>query len=77
MASTINYPSHIHHSENSKPRLAESQYDFLFNTGRGHAELYEPDVHGQWEIIADGAGKLSVRQHGLPAVGCHVVFKSR
>jgi hypothetical protein len=35
------------------------------NTGRGQAELYVPDVHGQWEIVADGAGTLSVRQYGL------------
>ena len=62
---SVNHPSRVHYPENSRPRLSDSHYDFLFNTGRGRVERYNPDVHGQWGIVADGAGKLVVRQYGL------------
>lgn len=63
--SSVNHPSRIHYPENSKPRRANSQYDFLYNTGRGKVERYNPEDHGEWEIVADSTGKLSVRQCGF------------
>lgn len=62
---TVNHPSRIHYSENKKPRLANSRYDFLFTVGRGKVELYDPEKHGMWEIRKDEYGKLIVAQAGL------------
>ena len=57
---SVNHPSRIHYPENKKPRLCTSQYDFLFNTGRGKVVRYDPDKHGQWEI-AEHDGQPIVR----------------
>lgn len=62
---TVNHPSRIHYPENKKPRVANSRYDFLFSTGRGKVELYDPEKHGMWEIRRDEYGKLVVAQAGL------------
>ncbi|MEJ7812276.1 MAG: endonuclease NucS domain-containing protein [Gemmatimonadaceae bacterium] len=62
---SVNHPSRIHYPENKKARSCDSQYDFLFHTGRGRVERYNPQVHGDWEIWADEYGKLSVRKAGL------------
>lgn len=62
---TINHPSRVHYPENKRPRLANSKYDFLFTTGRGQIELYDPEQHGTWEIKEDEYGKLTVNQTGL------------
>jgi endonuclease len=62
---SVNHPSRIHYTENKKPRLCDSQYDFLFNTGRGRVEAYDPDVHGRWEIRRDEYDKLVVAQTDL------------
>ena len=62
---SVNHPSRIYYPENKKPRTCESQYDFLFNTGRGKVESYNPDVHGRWEIRRDDYGKLVVAQRDL------------
>ena len=62
---TVNHPSRIHYPENKKPRVANSKYDFLFSTGRGKVELYDPEKHGVWEIRRDEYGKLVVAQAGL------------
>jgi len=59
---TVNHPSRIHYPENKKPRVANSRYDFLFSTGRGKVELYDPEKHGVWEIRRDEYGKLVVAQ---------------
>jgi endonuclease len=59
---SVNHPSRIHYTENYKPRHADSQYDFLFNTGRGQVEFYNPERHGEWEIVLNEYGKLQVRQ---------------
>ena len=51
----VNRQSRINYPENQKPRIANSQYDFLYSIGRGLVTLYEPARHGQWEIaIQDG-----------------------
>ncbi len=62
---TVNHPSRIHYPENRNPRIANSKYDFLFSTGRGRVELYDPEKHGTWEIRKDEYGKLIVAQAGL------------
>jgi len=62
---TVNHPSRIHYPENKKPRVANSKYDFLFSTGRGRVEQYDPEKHGMWEIRRDEYGKLIVTQAGL------------
>ena len=60
---SVNHPSRIHYPENKKPRVCTGQYDFLFNTGRGRATLYDVDKHGQWEIVeADGSLRVRLLQ---------------
>lgn len=58
---TVNHKSRVHYPENNKPRLADSRYDFLYSTGRGEVELYNPEKHGFWEIAEDELGKLIVK----------------
>lgn len=66
---TVNHPSRIYYPENGRPRAATSKYDFLFSTGRGVVELYDPGKHGTWEIRQDEYGKLTVFQSGLDEAG--------
>lgn len=61
---TVNHKSRVHYPENSKPRVCDSQYDFLYSTGRGQVVLYDPEKHGLWAIVEKN-GKLSVEQVGL------------
>jgi endonuclease len=63
---TVNHNSRIHYSDNNKPRIADSKYDFLFTTGKGQVELYDPKKHGIWEIVEDDYGKLIVKQFEEP-----------
>jgi hypothetical protein len=58
---SVNHPSRIHYPENKKPRICTSQYDFLYNTGRGKVAPYVPEQQGLWEIHQDADGALSVR----------------
>jgi RecB family endonuclease NucS len=62
---SVNHPSRIHYPENQRPRKCDAQYDFLYNTGRGKVELYDPDTHGLWEICVNPYGKLEVTQAEL------------
>jgi len=59
---SVNHPSRIHYPENKKPRFADSRYDFLFNTGRGQVEIYDPNKHELWELQENEYGKLIVAQ---------------
>ena len=59
---SVNHPSRIHYPENKKPRESTSQYDFLYNTGRGRLTLYNPSKHGIWIIDKTEDGSLSVRR---------------
>lgn len=61
---SVNRESRINWPENSKPRIANSQYDFLYSTGRGQVELYNPSIHDQWEIREGADGRLVVCQLG-------------
>lgn len=60
----VNVQSRINWPENNKPRLANSQYDFLYSTGRGQVELFRVDQHGEWELHKDENGSLIVREVG-------------
>lgn len=62
IAGSVNHPSRVHYSENKKPRIADTQYDFLFNTGRGKVVWYAPEKHGVWEIARTTEGDLTVRR---------------
>jgi hypothetical protein len=62
---SVNHPSRIHYPENQRPRKCDAQYDFLYNTGRGKVELYDPDTHGLWELCVNPYGKLEVTQAEL------------
>ncbi|MFP4417128.1 MAG: endonuclease NucS domain-containing protein [Chitinispirillaceae bacterium] len=67
---TVNHESRIHYPENQKPRKADTEIDFLFRTDRGRVELYDPRIHGNWEIAQDEHGFLQVHKieprHGKP-----------
>lgn len=62
---SVNHPSRVHYPENKKPRVSDSQYDFLFNVGRGRVERYDPETHGRWEMRPNEYGKMEVRQCDL------------
>lgn len=59
---SVNAPSRINFTQNKKPRLSNSQYDFLFNLGGGEVVSYDREEHGIWEIREDKHGKLVVAQ---------------
>jgi len=59
---TVNSPSRIHYPENQKPRVSEGRYDFLYSVGRGLVEIYDPKIHGLWEIYNVDKNKLAVRR---------------
>jgi RecB family endonuclease NucS len=59
---SVNQPSRIHYPENRKPRIANSQYDFLYSVGSGKVVKYKSDEHGNWEIIKDEYDKLKINQ---------------
>lgn len=59
---TVNHDSRIHYPENNKPRIANTQHDFLYRTARGQIELYNPEKHGLWEIYQKDDGKFGVRR---------------
>lgn len=61
ISGSVNHPSRIHYSENKKSRLADTAYDYLYNTGRGKVVWYEPQKHGVWEIAKAVDGDLIVR----------------
>ncbi|MBS0370836.1 MAG: DUF91 domain-containing protein [Proteobacteria bacterium] len=61
ISGAVNHTSRIHYSENKKPRVADTEYDYLFNTGRGKVVWYEPQKHGMWEIAQATDGGLIVR----------------
>lgn len=56
----VNRQSRVNYFQNSEPRLANGQYDFLYYIDRGRVALYDSEVHGCWEIAQVG-GELKVR----------------
>jgi len=63
-ACSVNVQARLNLPESSRPRLANSRYDFLYRSERGTYELYDPVKHGQWEIAKAADGTLVVRQAG-------------
>jgi hypothetical protein len=59
---TVNHDSRVHYPENQRPRQAEGEYDFLYRSGPGQLELYDPRIHGRWEIAQDPQGFYFVRR---------------
>jgi endonuclease len=59
---TVNHESRIHYRENQRPRQCNDTYDFLYRPGPGKLEMYDPRLHGMWEIAQDEHGVLQVRK---------------
>ncbi|HON10238.1 MAG TPA: hypothetical protein PLE24_05175 [Chitinispirillaceae bacterium] len=59
---TVNHQSRVHYKENSTPRRCCDIYDFLFRPATGKLEMYDPRIHGEWEIAQDEKGVLFVRE---------------
>ncbi|UCE60191.1 MAG: DUF91 domain-containing protein [Phycisphaerales bacterium] len=61
---TVNHPSRIHYPQNRKPRRSTGRLDFLFRpeAGKGKLELYDPSLHGDWEIAQREDGSLVVQR---------------
>ena len=58
---SVNHPSRTNVAHNREPRRADDErYDFLFRTGRGEVELYDPERHGVWAIREDSDGNPAV-----------------
>lgn len=59
---TVNHASRIHTAINQQPREAFGPYDFLFRTGRGRVERFNPARHGRWRIVESPGVGLAVAQ---------------
>ncbi len=61
---TVNAASRIHYPENQHERKCDSQYDFLFSEqkGSGRVSIYNPLLHGKWEIIRKQNGEYVIRR---------------
>ncbi|KMQ50934.1 RecB family-like nuclease [Chitinispirillum alkaliphilum] len=59
---TVNHESRIHYKENQRPRRCQETIDFLYRPAAGKLELYDPRIHGIWEIFQDEHGILSVKE---------------
>jgi hypothetical protein len=67
---TVNHPSRVNGPEIRGPRIAnDPRYDFLFRTapGSGGLELYNPEVHGVWELRESETGKLVIALANEPS----------
>jgi hypothetical protein len=69
---SVNCRSRANHAVNSRPRRTDTgnTYDRLIRIGTGHGvlfELYEPAVHGVWELADVGETKLRPRFIGNAA----------
>jgi hypothetical protein len=60
---SVNSPSRVHYPENQSPRRCNSQYDFLFKTGRGEVKMYNPATDGLWELRYDDTGRTIVAEY--------------
>ena len=57
----VNFYGRTNWPVNQKPRTADGKYDFLFFLSAGKVTLYNPEIHGQWMIVATD-GRLEVRR---------------
>jgi endonuclease len=70
VVATVNNPTRKNFKCNQKPRMANGKYDFLYHTESGNIKLYNPDEHGQWEIIEDENGDINIWQVGILIPEC-------
>jgi endonuclease len=59
---TVNHESRVHYKENCRPRRCNEVYDFLYKSGPGKLEMYDPRLHGLWEITQDEKNVLVVKE---------------
>lgn len=75
---TVNHESRIYYKENSHPRRCDDIYDFLYMPETRKLEMYDPRLHGTWEIAENKKGVLFVRKvneagesrNGDVSIGC-------
>lgn len=61
ISGSVNARSRIHYGENRKPRVSNTERDYLFKVGEGRVMPYNPTKHGVWEIYENQEGVLAVR----------------
>lgn len=61
ISGSVNAKSRIHYGENRKPRIADTDRDYLFRLGEGRVMPYSPAKHGVWEIYENEDGGPAVR----------------
>lgn len=61
ISGSVNARSRIHYGENRKPRIANTERDFLFKLGEGRVMPYSAAKHGVWEIYEKEDSGLAVR----------------
>lgn len=59
---TVNHEARVHYRENQRPRRCNEKYDLLFRPSPGKLELYDPRLHGVWEIVQNEQGVLTIRE---------------
>lgn len=59
---TVNHESRVHYKENNRPRRCSDLYDILYRPSPGKVEMYDPRIHGVWEIALDENGVLMVSE---------------
>lgn len=62
IACTVNHGTRVHYPQGKRPRVAITEYDFLYRCGRGEIELYDRSRHGDWAIEATPDGRFRVAQ---------------
>lgn len=59
---TVNHESRVHYRENNRPRRCDDIYDILYRPEAGKLEMYDPRIHGIWEIARNEKGVLLVKK---------------
>lgn len=61
ISGSVNARSRIHYGENRKPRISNTERDYLFKVGEGRVVPYSTAKHGVWEIYENEDSELAVR----------------
>jgi len=61
ISGSVNAASRIHYGENKKPRISNTERDYLFKVGEGRVIPYSPAKHGVWEIYKNPENAIAVR----------------
>jgi len=59
---TVNHESRVHYKENNRPRRCNDLHDIFYRPASGKIEMYDPRIHGVWEIAQNDKGVLHVRE---------------